>query len=188
MKTNADLLACRHLPGDIRHYVDAVANAHRSATILFWCMTLASLILWVSLIASCERMPAYGSEIEEEQAVRAVLGEAAGEGYWGMLAVSSALRNRGTLQGVYGVTARHIDQEPAWVWDLAKKAWRESAHKDVVAGGTHWGSVHCDRKWLARMEKTMVRTARVGNHIFFKKRDSLFLRNNFHMISVVNDK
>ncbi len=78
------------------------------------------------------------SDIPDDLAIKAIMGEACNQGYQGMLAVACAIRNRDTLQGVYGVKAKHIYKEPKWVWDLARKAWNESSKKDITNGATHW--------------------------------------------------
>ena len=80
-------------------------------------------------------------QISEELAVRAIIGEASGEGYLGMLYVAIGIRNRGTLEGVYGLNAKHVDKEPQWVWKLARKAWLESKGNRLHSG-THWESVN----------------------------------------------
>ena len=102
-----------------------------------------------------------------DEIVKCILGEARGEGYDGMVAIAEAIRNRGTLRGVYG--CRAVFNEPKWVWDLGRKAWEESEHTQIVKGADHWGSTKVDGKWIARMEKTMTFKAQVKNHKFFKQ-------------------
>lgn len=112
---------------------------------------------------------AAGLSLSEEKAIRAIIGEAAGEEYQGMLALACGLRNRGTLKGVYGLNAKHIDKEPGWVWDLAKKAWKESEYNRIHAGG-HWGSKICDKKWIKKMENSgFVKVYEYKNHVFYKE-------------------
>ena len=77
---------------------------------------------------------AYADEIKDKDAIRAIIGEASDQGYTGMLYVAVGIRNRGTLKGVYGLKAKHVDKEPDWVWDLAKKAWKESEYNRVHSG------------------------------------------------------
>lgn len=127
-------------------------------------MKKITLIFLVLMLAK----PALGAaSFTEAQAVRAVIGEASGEGYAGMLAVSCALRNRGTLKGVYGFNAAHVDREPAWVWDMAQKAWNESASHDVTNGATNWHNL--GREGENYWTKTMTKTATIGQHVFYKK-------------------
>jgi len=103
--------------------------------------------------------------IPDNLAVKAIMGEACGEGYKGMLAVAGAIRNRGTLQGVYGVKATHIYKEPAYVWANAKKAWKESAKVDITKGANHWEGTDFKRPaWSMGMKITL----RYKKHIFYK--------------------
>jgi len=78
--------------------------------------------------------------IAEEKATNAIVGEAAGQPYIVKLGVAGAIRNRGTLRGVYGYNAAHNQFEPKWVWVEAQRAWRESAQRDITHGATHFGS------------------------------------------------
>lgn len=102
--------------------------------------------------------------------VRAVMGEASGEGFTGMKAIACAIRNRGTLKGVYGLRAKHIDKEPKRVWDMAQKAWEESAKEDITNGATHWGSKIVDKEWIKKMERSgFVKTFEYKNQAFYRE-------------------
>lgn len=110
------------------------------------------------------------SAVNSDLAIRAIIGEAGNQGYTGMLAIAGAIRNRGTLKGVYGVKAKHINKEPKWVWDMAKKAWLESATNDITNGAQYWGSIHCDKNWLKKMELAgYVKTFEYKGHKFYKE-------------------
>lgn len=106
-------------------------------------------------------------QISDEQAVRAIVGEASGEGYKGMLGVASAIRNRGHLRGVYGLNAKHSQHESKATWDLARKAWAESATRDITGAATHWDNVSRKTPYWA---KSMVVTIRIGRHTFYRPR------------------
>lgn len=110
---------------------------------------------------------AQGVEIDETQAVRAIIGEASGEGLTGMTAVAEALRNRGHLRGVYGTNARHVDTEPRWVWEMAREAWVNSRITNLVKGASFWESVDFPEPYWA---KDMIVTAQVGRHKFYKEK------------------
>jgi len=106
--------------------------------------------------------------IPTDQAVRAIIGEAANQGRSGMYAVACAIRNRGTLNGVYGLRARHVDRQPGWVWDRARAAWRDSAYKaDVTKGATHWENEKAFGKpyWAKHMHRTVT----IGDHTFYRE-------------------
>ena len=99
--------------------------------------------------------------------IRACIGEASSQGYQGLLAVAVGIRNRGTLQGVYGLNARHIDREPKWVWDLARKAWQESKYNRIHSA-THWESIDFKKpKWAYKMKEVY----RYKEHIFYEEKN-----------------
>ena len=106
--------------------------------------------------------------ISDSMAIRAIIGEAGNQGERGMLAVACAIRNRGTLKGVYGVKAKHVDKEPAYVWTMARKAWADSAVKDITNGATHWENIKAFGKpyWV----KSMVKVYEHKDHIFYKEK------------------
>ena len=101
--------------------------------------------------------------------VRAIIGEASGEGYNGMLAIASALRRRGSLRGVYGIKAKHIESEPGSTWVKARKAWKEGKHKDITNGANGWGSKEDVKKFKKqKWWKKATVTKTIGNHVFYK--------------------
>ncbi len=129
-------------------------------------MVLIFIVLVIAFLFLAVKANAEG--IPEEVAVHCIMGEARGEGYSGMLAHGEALRARGTIKGVYGCKSKF--KEPEWVWDMARKAWKESRHTKTVKGADHWGSLIVDKKWIAEMErKGFVRTAIIKNTAFYKK-------------------
>jgi len=99
----------------------------------------------------------------ETQAVKAIMGEARNQGYQGMLAVACGIRNRGTLQGVYGLNAKI--NEPKWVWDMADKAWRESL-TNRIHSGDHWENIKSfgTPEWV----KGMKLVYQYKDHVFYK--------------------
>uniref|UniRef100_A0A6M3KL63 Cell wall hydrolase n=1 Tax=viral metagenome TaxID=1070528 RepID=A0A6M3KL63_9ZZZZ len=86
-----------------------------------------------------------------------------------MLAVAVGIRNRGTLKGVYGVKAKHVDREPSWVWDLAARAWKESEYNRIHTGYM-WENIVAFGKpsWY----HDVVEVYRYKDHVFYieKKR------------------
>ena len=78
--------------------------------------------------------------ISDSCATNAIVGEAAGTPFSVKLAVAAALRNRGTLRGVYGFQSKVTLHSAPVVWSEALRAWRESARTDVTHGATHFGS------------------------------------------------
>lgn len=122
------------------------------------------LLLGAVLLLSLR--PAH-AQIRDDLAVRAIMGEASGEGYKGMLAVAGAIRNRQSLNGVYGLHAKHSQHESKATWDLARKAWAESATQDITGAATHWDNVSRKTPYWA---KSMVVTIRIGRHTFYRPR------------------
>jgi len=132
-----------------------------------WCV-IGSIFLCgvILIIASCQDT-AHASEIATETAIRCILGEASNQKFKGMLAVAGALRNRGTIKGVFGCSATHIDKEPSHSWALAHKAWAQSAYLDLTKGATHWEALHFPTPyWAPYMDKTVL----IGDHQFYKEK------------------
>jgi hypothetical protein len=76
-----------------------------------------------------------------QEAIQAIVGEAANQSEDTMICIAHAIRNRGTLKGVYGLNAKHVWSEPDWVWRNAMVAWDLSGHeKDVVNGAKNFGT------------------------------------------------
>ena len=74
----------------------------------------------------------------------AVIGEAGGENYTTQVAVACAIRNRCVphgpgLRGVYGVNNPVVKQASAKTVAQARRAWRQSAHRDLVQGAKFFG-------------------------------------------------
>lgn len=124
------------------------------------------LVCLVLLVKGCDT-PAMASTIPDSKAILAIIGEAEGEGYQGMLAVACALRNRGTLKGVYGLTAPRVrlHRYSQVTYELSTRAWQESANYDITHGATHWeGTAFRKPYW----SKGMVCTLTVGGQRFYK--------------------
>lgn len=128
--------------------------------------TIMNLIILIVCCASC-----YAGSINREEAIRAIIGESSNQGYEGMLAVACGIRNRGSLDGVHGLRAPHVDNEPRWVWEQATKAWDESESNRVHSGDC-WGSKVVDKVWLERMEYSdrFERVYEYREHVFYRER------------------
>lgn len=147
--------------------VDSVENLRRS-------FILGGSILACAVMFCFCTTKASGAEIPEAKAVHCILGEAQGEGKRGIDLVASALRNRGTTQGVYGCRADLKRDMPylkaVGLYDHAVEAWRNSAKVDLVSGATYWGSLHIDGEWIATMRrKGYTKTLEYRGHEFYKK-------------------
>ena len=107
-----------------------------------------------------------GAAIKDADAVRAIVGESSNQGERGMLAVAAAIRNRGTLKGVYGLRNPIADKQPEWVWSRARKAWSQSATNDITLGATHWENTKAFG--VPYWAKSMRATITVKDHTFYK--------------------
>lgn len=103
-------------------------NQHR---LLIVVVSLATLLL--GLLAS------RAATITTAQAVDAIIGEAGNQSFTTQVAVACAIRNRGTLQGVYGVSNPVVKQATAKVRAKALRAWQASARQDIVKGCRYFG-------------------------------------------------
>ena len=77
--------------------------------------------------------------ISTEQAVAAIIGEAGNQSYTTQVAVACAIRNRGTLTGVYGLNNPVVQKATAKVRAKALRAWLASGRKDIVKGCRFFG-------------------------------------------------
>jgi len=128
------------------------------ALILF----VIAVLAWIIVLDR----PAHSGQISEPQAVRAIVGEASNQGFDGMLAVACAIRNRGTLDGVYGVKSDRIYKESKEIVRLARLAWQQSESVDVTDKATHWENVNAfGVPWWS---KSMVVTKVVKDHTFYR--------------------
>jgi hypothetical protein len=96
----------------------------------------------------------------EKDIIRSIAGEQSGD-YQGMVAVACAIRNKmkhpyyknNILHGVAGKHAKHLANEPAQTFELARKAWNESATKDITGGAYLWGYSADIAKWKAEAQR-----------------------------------
>ena len=96
---------------------------------------------------------AVGKDLSSSDATNAIVGEAAGEPYAVKLGVACAIRNRGSLRGVYGFQSPVTRHSSLSVWNDAARAWRESANPHVVSPArtaNHFGSAADVRKGTFR--------------------------------------
>lgn len=75
--------------------------------------------------------------------VQAIVGEASDQTEDTMICVAHALRNRGTINGVYGYHAEHVWTENDWTWHKAWVAWELSGKEkeDPTHGAKHFGTI-----------------------------------------------
>jgi hypothetical protein len=113
----------------------------------------------------------------EQDIINTIVGEASDQEYRGMLALACAIRNRtnvpyyknNILHGVYGLNAPHIKGESSEIFALARKAWAESATRDIVGKAYIWGTnsdivKFKQQSWFKNVESTIT----IKDHTFFK--------------------
>ncbi len=90
--------------------------------------------------------------IDDHKAVLTLIGEAESGGLEGMRAVASAIRNRGTLQGAYGLNSKRVrnNMYSPKTLALAKQAWEDSKKQDYSGGGAN--------HWFSKMDLTKPKT------------------------------
>lgn len=99
-------------------------------------------------------------------AVTAIIGEAGNQSDRAMLAVACALRNRGSLQGVYGVRNPVVKQAGHSLRARAWRAWLRSARADITAGCRYFGCPHDAPYFLHTLHLRPVLT--IGQITFYK--------------------
>lgn len=129
------------------------------------------LSLWMPLQGICsESNP--NTHFSDNQAILAVIGEAEDQGYEGMYAIACAIRNRGTLKGVYGINSARVKYHKysKTVYSQAYKAWQNSGNgSDITHGANCWGTKEAIQ-WLKQenlWNKCKI-TAVIYDHVFYK--------------------
>lgn len=121
-------------------------------------------LLWAGVVRA--------EPITEAQATRAILGEAM-PNYEAMHDIASAIRNRGTLKGVYGVRSKNWDKASPKLRTLAKQAWAHSAYYDSVNGAECWLSEydikHCKPRLTAFRHSMTETVYRHKTHFYRSK-------------------
>lgn len=137
----------------------------------FFLMALFFVIVFLAIFSMTGCSESQASQIPEDRAVNALIGEAESLGYTGMLHIACSLRNRGHLRGVYGEKAPRVvnrKYSPKTLQD-ARRAWADSAKVDVTKGSDHWASKALDQAWEKKMIKAgYTKTFEDKGHVFYK--------------------
>lgn len=110
----------------------------------------------------------FAAEIPKSRFIDAIIGEAESGGLDGMRCVASAIRNRGTLKGVYGVNSPRVKNRlySSRTFVLAVQAYEDSRKFDYSYGATFWEGVKFKTPyWAKKMKVTTV----CGGNRFYKK-------------------
>lgn len=114
---------------------------------------------------------AHASEFTSDNCIKALMGEAIGQSEAELFAHAHALRNRGTLVGVYGLNNWQKHNTPE-NWQRASRAWYTSEiERDTTNGCTHWLSdydlIHSRPKLIAWRFKA-VYSVKIGQTTFYR--------------------
>lgn len=107
------------------------------------------------------------AEFTDTKSVACIVGEAADQGPEGMLYIASALRNRGTYQGVHGCTAIHTKSRKTHI--TALYMWMLSEHYDYARGATEWRSTKTKEDKTRVDWNSMVFIFEYKDHKFYRR-------------------
>ena len=154
----------RHRP--VRHparrMVPADARRHqhmKRATLLALGFIMASPAR--TTMASPARTP-----ISDRLAIRAIIGEGANQSDAALAAIASAIHNRGTLRGVYGLTNPVGDHASDALCARATRAWTLAKTGADAAAGCKFFGCPTDVPWFHKHGFTAVKT--IGDITFYK--------------------
>ena len=136
-----------NLRGSIQRHIEGLPSKGKTITAFLLAMMITS-----SAFA-----------LTDAQGIQIVMAEARGEGYAGMLAVGEVARRRNSTKPFCGFKVKI--NEPKWVWDLAEKAWKDSATSDTTLGATHFESTDFP---VPAWAKSMKKAVQIKKHIFYK--------------------
>lgn len=111
------------------------------------------------------------SSIPDSKAIAAIIGEAEGESLQGKIAVAEVIRNRGSLKGIYGVSAPRVVKKLYSAQTLADatRAWELSKTSNLTGGAMGWGNASDIRKFKTQKWFKKCRVVKqIGNHYFWK--------------------
>ncbi len=119
---------------------------------------------------ACSAAPTSGLRppISDRDAVRAIIGEGANQSDAALAGIASAIHNRGTLHGVYGLTNPVADTASDALWARATRAWnlaKNGGDPENIRGCKFFGCP-TDVPWFHKHGFTAVKT--IGQITFYK--------------------
>ena len=117
---------------------------------------------------ACSAAPTSGLRppISDRDAVRAIIGEGANQSDAALAGIASAIHNRGTLHGVYGLTNPVVDTASDALWARATRAWTLAKTGADAAAGCKFFGCPTDVPWFHKHGFTAVKT--IGQITFYK--------------------
>ena len=146
-------------------------NKHEKRVVIVWLSTLIiAFVLWGLFFCLIAKV-VHADEEYDTRAIKAIIGEAENQDSQGMLAVACAIRNRGTLKGVYGENAPRVKNHKYsdLTAIMAFVAWNDSELSQscsFLQGATNWENIKAfgKPKWAYKMKETY----RYKDHVFYK--------------------
>lgn len=130
-------------------------------------VALAILINSSTASASTEASPV----LNPANAANSIIGEAEAEPMLGKIAIGEAIRNKGNLQGVFGVFSKRILIASPQVRKACEKAWALSSTTNLIRGATVWGTASDVKKFKkTKWFKSYEFVRKIGRHFFFRLR------------------
>jgi len=134
---------------------------------------LIFIALLLLIIASCVHpTPGLTYEVNDRNAIKAVIGEAENQGYKGMLYVACSIRNRASLKDVYGLYSPRVEKHlySEHIYKVASKAWYDSQFPEnctPVKGAVSWEDTKAfgEPFWAKSMRLVLV----YKDHKFYAK-------------------
>ena len=108
----------------------------------------------------------FGGGISDRDAVRAIIGEGANQSDAALAGIASAIHNRGTLRGVFGLTNPMVDTASDALWARARRAWSLAKNGVDAAAGCKFFGCPSDVAWFHKHGFTTVKT--IGQITFYK--------------------
>ena len=145
---------------------ERASEALPSEKAVFSAYSVIGAVILAMVLILCAGL-ANAGEISEDVAVRVLIGEAGNQGEHGMICVAEVLRHRGSTKGFYGLKAKHVDSQPAWVWEQARRAWRKSATTNFTSQASHFENV--EAFGIPSWARGMRIVYKYKAHTFYKK-------------------
>lgn len=124
-------------------------------------------LLLIALLLVCS--PSY-AEVNDKQAILAIIGETENQGYEGMLAVAEAIRNKGNLRKVFGATNERVTKRlySEAIYNMAERAWQDSKTSNTIGKADVWGNksdilIFSRQKWF----KSYKLVKKIKDHYFY---------------------
>ena len=125
-------------------------------------MKRAALLSLLSLAS----LSVASAKVNDRDAVRAIIGEGANQSDAALAGIASAIHNRGTLRGVFGLTNPMVDTASDALWARARRAWNLAKNGVDAAAGCKFFGCPTDEAWFHKHGFTAVKT--IGQITFYK--------------------